>query len=76
MDLEARLAEFKELSQLDQAGCLNAIPDRKTRELVTERIFGVDGWTGGMTPGGILITSSVANAIKAHTKAPVGSKKD
>lgn len=76
MDLEARLAEFKELSQLDQAGCLNAIPDRKTRELVTERIFGVGGWTGGVTPGGMLITSSVANAIKAHTKAPVGSKKD
>jgi hypothetical protein len=65
MNLEARLAEFKELSQLDQAGCLNAIPDRKTRELVTERIFGVDGWTGGVTPGGILITSSVAKAINA-----------
>lgn len=65
MDLEARLAEFKKLSQKDQAGCLNAIADRKTRELVTERIFGADGWTGGVTPGGLLITNSVAKAINA-----------
>jgi hypothetical protein len=65
MALEARLTEFKELSQLDQAGCLNAISDRKVRESVIEHIFGEDGWTGGVTSGGILVTSSVANAINA-----------
>jgi len=76
MDFKARLAEFKELSQLDQAGCLNAIPDRETRELVVAHIFGEGGWVGGITPGGIFITSLVAAAIKAHPKAPVSNRKD
>ena len=40
MDLQARLAEFKELSQKDQAGCLNAISDRETRLRVADYIFG------------------------------------
>ena len=65
MDLQARLAEFKELSQMDQAGCLNAVPDRTTRELVAKQIFGQDGWGGDITPGGIFITSSVAKALNA-----------
>lgn len=65
MDLEARLEEFKALSQKDQAGCLNAVSDRKTRELIVQKIFGPDGWAGGVTPGGILITNSVANALDA-----------
>lgn len=63
---EARLAEFLELSELDQAGCLNAIPDREVRERVTNYIFGPDGWTGGITPGGLLVTAPVAKAIHAY----------
>ncbi len=76
MNLEARLAEFKELSQKDQAGCLNAIPDRETRLRVADYIFGKNGWVGGVTPGGIFITSLVTAAIKAHPKAPVSNRKD
>lgn len=65
MDLEARLTEFKALSQKDQAGCLNAVPDRNTRERIAKQIFGQDGWGGDVTPGGIFITSSVAKALNA-----------
>ena len=76
MGLEARLAEFKELSQKDQAGCLNAVADREARLRIADYIFGDDGWAGEITPGGTFITSLVAAAVKAHSKAPVSNRKD
>jgi hypothetical protein len=71
-----RLEEFMQLSQKDQAGCLNNISDRHVRGLVIKTVFGEQGWPGGMTPGGLLITSAVERAIKTFAVSPLGNRKE
>tara|TARA_R110000751_G_scaffold14809_5_gene47849 strand:+ start:3238 stop:3459 length:222 start_codon:yes stop_codon:yes gene_type:complete len=67
VDISEELDEFRKLSQKDQAGCLNAVPGRENRQKLADYIFGENGWPGGVTPGGIFITSLVAKAITAFT---------
>ena len=62
------LASFRALSEMDQAGCLNAIRGREEREKVAEYIFGKAGWRGGVTQGGIFVTAAVYQAINASKK--------
>lgn len=71
-----RLEEFMQLSQKDQAGCLNNISDRYIRELVVKELFGEKGWPGGRTPGGLLITTAVERAINAFSESPLGTRKE
>jgi hypothetical protein len=71
-----RLEEFMQLSQKDQAGCLNNIADRHVRELVIKELFGAEGWSGGRTPGGLLITTAVEHAINAFSESPLGNRKE
>ena len=68
-----RLEEFMQLSQKDQAGCLNNIADRHVRELVIKELFGAEGWAGGRTPGGLLVTTAVERAINAFSESPLGN---
>jgi len=71
-----RLEEFMQLSQKDQAGCLNNISDRHVRGLVIKQLFGEEGWPGGRTSGGLLITSAVVRAINAFSESPLGNRKE
>ena len=71
-----RLEEFRQLSQKDQAGCLNNISDRYIRELVIKELFGEEGLPGGRTPGGLLVTTAVEHAINAFSESPLGNRKE
>jgi hypothetical protein len=71
-----RLEQFMQLSQKDQAGCLNNISDRYIRELVIKKLFGEEGWSGGRTPGGLLITNAVERAINAFSESPLSNRKE
>jgi len=71
-----RLEQFMQLTQKHQAACLNNISDKDVQELVIKRLFGEEGWSGGRTPGGLLITSAVERAINAFSESPLGNRKE
>ena len=71
-----RLEQFMQLSQKHQAACLNNISDKDVQELVIKRLFGEEGWSGGRTPGGLLITNAVERAINAFSESPLGNRKE
>ena len=71
-----QLEQFMQLTQKHQAACLNNISDRYMRELVIKRLFGEEGWSGGRTPGGLLITNAVERAINAFSESPQSNRKE
>jgi hypothetical protein len=55
---------------------LNNISDKDVQELVIKRLFGEEGWSGGRTPGGLLITNAVERAINAFSESPLSNRKE